>query len=299
MSQFTRGYALSLSDGRSWWIASDGDNIRYADKMAAIMELEESTPNGSSKLIFSSAGNTDDAKNELSNLELSGSSQRNLRGRWTAYDYKTIRIWHHNRIDDVICEIKDSSREYLNIWYSSQAIFLQSVKLGGLPIHSALLELNGRGILLCAPSGTGKSTCCSRLPEYWKPLCDDETLIVSDGEKQYRAQPFPTWSEYLLEPSGNTWNVQHSVPISGVFFLEQFESDEVIPLGAGQTAAFISESVDHVFQKFWRGMNSNIQKNIRRQFFDNACKMAMSIPGFYLRASLCGKFWEEIEKACK
>jgi SynChlorMet cassette protein ScmC len=299
MSQFTRGYALSLSDGRSWWITSDGDNFRYVDKLAAIMELEESIPNGSTKLVYSSAEGVDDVKSELMDLALAKSSRQSLSGEWTACDRKTVRIWNHSQIDDVVYEIKNHSKEFANTWYSSQAILLQNVKDGGLPIHAALLELDGRGVLLSAPSGTGKSTCCRRLPEPWKPLCDDAAIIVLDREKQCQAQPFPTWSDYLITPAEKTWNVQYSVPIYGIFFLEQSERDEVVPLGTGQTAVSISNAVAQMCRSFWRKMDIEKQRSFREQIFDSACKMATKIPGFCLRASLCGKFWVEIEKACK
>jgi SynChlorMet cassette protein ScmC len=263
------------------------------------MELEESIPNSSTKLVFSSAESVDDVKSELIDLAQAGSSRQSLSGEWTVCDHKIVRIWNHSQIDDVVYEIGDDSREFANIWYSSQAILLQNVKDGGLPIHAALMELDGRGVLLSAPSGTGKSTCCRRLPEPWKPLCDDAAIIVLDREKQCRAQPFPTWSDYLITSSWKTWNVQYSVPIDGIFFLEQSERDEVVPLGTGQTAVSMSDAVVQMCRSFWRGMDIKKQSNFRGQIFDSACKIATKIPGFCLRASLCGKFWEEIEKACK
>jgi SynChlorMet cassette protein ScmC len=133
-------------------------------------------------------------------------------------------------------------------------------------------------------------------PQPWKPLCDDETLVVLDRQKQYRAHPFPTWSDYLWERAENTWNVQYSVPVAAVFFLERAESDEVSSLGEGQAAVLMNESATQVCEKFWRRMDAEFQRQFRMALFDNACRMAMSVPAFRLRASLHCRFWEEMEK---
>lgn len=294
-----KGYGLSLSGGSSWWITGDKDNVRWINKLAVVMELDECASNGSSKLIFSKIGDTSDARGRvigLVSLELHPSASG---AGWVCYDHKTIRIWYHNSITDVICEVKNNEgddTEYMNMWYALQPIYQRSICGGGLPLHAGLVEIEGRGVLLAAPGGTGKSTCCCRLPDYWKPLCDDEALVVLDKQKKYRAHPFPTWSDYLWKRAEKTWNVQYSVPLCGVFFLEQSETDEVVPVGEGQATVLINESAAQVCQKFWRGRDKEDQRKFRKRIFNNACEMAKTIPAFRLRVSLHGKFWEEMER---
>ena len=168
--------------------------------------------------------------------------------------------------------------------------------MGGLPFHAALVECAGRGILLAAKGGGGKTTCSSRLPDQWKILCDDENLVVLDENKVYRVHPFPTWNDYVMKRSENTWDVQYSVPFSGIFFIEQSESDEVIPLSVGQTSVQMTRSVTQVLGRLWNNLPREEQKITMRDIFNNAFEMAKVVPAFRLRVSLDGRFWEEIEK---
>jgi SynChlorMet cassette protein ScmC len=288
MPIFSKGYALSLSDNNKWWITGDNDIINWVDELAEIMELKECEPDGSSRLIFLNMSDSNESNiKEYFNIDDQG---------WECYDRKTLRIWHHDNFPDVICEVNNRNEiKYLNMWNALQPIYWQSIQNGGLPFHCALAELNGKGILIAAPGDTGKSTCCRRLPDYWKPLGDDESLIVLFKDK-YLVHPFPTWSTYIWKTSSNTWNVQYSVPLRAIFFLEQSETDEVIPLTMGESVIYINESSVQVCQKFWGSMDNENKIRFRTVIFNNACEIAKNIPAFRLCATLHGKFWEEIEK---
>ncbi|MDQ1318623.1 MAG: hypothetical protein QG588_2285 [Candidatus Poribacteria bacterium] len=288
MPFFSIGYALSLSDNNKWWITGDNDIIRWVDELARILELKEDKPDGSPRLIFT---------NMLDNKESNIIEYFKIADPgWKCYDRKILRIWHHDNFPDVICEINIINElKYLNMWNALQPIYWQSIQNGGLPFHCALAELDGKGILIAAPGDTGKSTCCRRLPDYWKPLCDDESLIVLVKDK-YFVHPFPTWSNYISKTASNTWNVQYSVPLRAIFFLEQSETDEVIPLRIGESVSYVNESSVQVCQKFWVSMDNESKIKFRTVIFNNACEIAKNIPAFRLCTSLHGKFWEEIEK---
>jgi SynChlorMet cassette protein ScmC len=183
------------------------------------------------KLIFSIAEDTAFAEDEMGHVALSYLRSRNCNGSskgWVPYGRKTIRIWRHDSVPDVICELRNNEgiNEYVNMSLSLYPIYQRSICEGGVPFHAALVALAGRGVLLVAPGDVGKSTCCQRLPCYWEALCDDQSLAVFGKQRGYRAHPFPTWGDYLLRRKESTWNVQHSVPLCGVFFLEQSDADE-------------------------------------------------------------------------
>ena len=222
------------------------------------------------------------------------------RALWEHYDLGTCSTWFHSTSGDVICEIKDNSvyeTQFMNMWYSTQAFFHRSVSGGGLPFHTGLAELNGQGILFAGPGNMGKSTCCRRLPDYWKPLCDDEALVVRDKKKEYRVHPFPTWSDYLWKRAENTWDVHYSVPLGAIFFIEQAETDEAKAVGPGEASILMRESATQVYRKFWRRLDKEDKRRLSLQLFSNACEMAKHIPAFRLSVTLDGKFWEEAEKA--
>jgi SynChlorMet cassette protein ScmC len=158
-----------------------------------------------------------------------------------------------------------------------------------------LQQIQGKGILLAAPADTGKSTCCRRLPPPWKALCDEETLVLSNDAKHYIAHPFPTWSDYFRKRSHRTWDVQRHIPVSALFFLEQSEEDEVIPLGKGEAAVLAQQLAIHVCYRYFTHLDHEQVRTRKEILFENACEIAKTIPAFKLRVSLTGRFWEKIE----
>ena len=293
-------YCLTLSDGSSWWLSGVNEHTGWVERLAIIMELKESRLNGSPKLIFS----PEEASNGvLDGVDRCVTAKLGSWGRntgWTVDDPASLRVWCSESIPDVLCEVSHHDQvqeiQFLNMWYTLLPIYQRSICRGGLPLHAGLVELDGLGILLVASSDKGKSTCCRRLPVYWKPLCDDETLVVLDKQKKYRAHPFPTWSDYLLKRAKNTWDVQYSVPLYGVFFLEQSEADEVVPVGEGQAAVLMSESASQVCEKFLITLDREDQRPFREELFNNASKIAMMIPAYRLSVSRHGRFWEKMER---
>ena len=288
------GYELSLRDGNQWHLKADAPLSVWMDKFAAIMELKTCPFNNKPKLTFSIKTAASPAK------YCPKIHDTPLHNAWYIHDLKILCVWFHKYVPDTICKIdhmEEPELEIINMWRALYPIYRESIRRGGLPFHAALVEKKGSAVLLAGPGDTGKSTCCRRLPDDWKPLCDDETLVVLDNEKRFRAHPFPTWSDYLLRRPEKTWDVQYSVPLGGVFFLEQSDTDETIALGRGKAAALMIESVAQVYTKYWRKANKAIQRKLRGQLFDNACRLANRIPAFTLRASLNGRFWEKIEQA--
>ena len=295
---YSCGYCLSLGDGSTWWITGDKESARWIDKLAIIMGLQECTLNDSPKLIFSRIENTDYARDELSHIAFPHLHSRDYSKGWACFEYKSIRIWHHNSIPHVICELRNNEgvNEYVNMCFSLHPIYQKSVYGGAVPFHAALVEFEGRGVLLAAPGDTGKTTCCQRLPDHWQPLCDDQALVVHVKQGGYRVHPLPTWSDYFFGRKENTWNVQYSVPLEGVFFLEPSELDEVVPIGAGEATVLINESATQVCQLSLKRASRDDGRKFRKTLFNDACELAKMIPAFRLRVSLSGRFWEQIEK---
>ena len=201
---------------------------------------------------------------------------------------------------DYACEIdnvKSEEIEHINMWSMLYAIYQPVVDKGGLPFHAGLVELDGKGILIAGAGGQGKSTTCGRLSKYWTALSDDETLIVFDKGNGYRAHPFPTWSDYLCKRSEDRWNVAHSVPLRAIFFIEQSETDEVIRIETqAESAILINKSAAEAYQKFLGRLERERKWNAATMVFDNACKMAKTVPTYKLRISLTGRFWEKMEE---
>ncbi|MGR0482544.1 MAG: SynChlorMet cassette protein ScmC [Candidatus Electronema sp. V4] len=275
-------YILSLSDGSRWQLAGNADVLLWIDKLASILRLDTASASEQSKEIFF-------VRNKFANSAAD-------------CNFSLAKLANIDDVDEkYLCEINTGEGigddQYQSMMFSLQPIYQYSITNGGLPFHAGLIESRGCGILLAASGGTGKSTSCKRLPHNWKPLCDDEALVVLAPENRYRAHPFPTWSDYLWRRAENTWDVQYSVPLCGIFFLEQSERDEVFPLGEGETAVYMTESACQAYQRFHANMSKDDVKRSKTKIFSNACNLAKLLPAFRLRISLHGEFWKKIEES--
>ena len=92
-------------------------------------------------------------------------------------------------------------------------------------VHGALMERNGRGVLLCGPSGIGKSTTARRMAdEGFDVHADDCFLLRRDGNGKYWARPLPTWSIYLFGKEALVeCDARREFPISRLFILGRCE----------------------------------------------------------------------------
>ena len=218
---------------------------------------------------------------------------------WEARDFPSLRFLYHRVTPDIICEIENDGNhelETIRMWMSLSIIYLWVQDSGGLPLHAALLERDGRGVLLAGPADSGKSTSCLRLTRPWRVLSDDQVLLVRDNRKGYLAHPIPTWTDCLSRTGRKTWDVCQKVPISAIFFLEQSNTDEVFQEGQGKSAMLINDSSTYVNLRTFKSLDAEEKRVVRKKIFDNACELAKTVPAFVLRTSLTGRFWEEMEK---
>lgn len=293
------GYYLRLANGQGWQITAAAGVEFWLKQLAHIMELQECEPDGYPRIIFAPK-QTEKESNGGPVGHLHPKLKEGLPANgWEPHDFVWLQIWSHREVPDFICEMgsqEGDEQEILKMRMALQPIYQRIQDSGGLPLHAALLERNGLGVLLAGSGSTGKSTCCSRVNGPWRALCDDEALVVRDNSKGYLVHPFPTWSDYFNNRSKQTWNVQHYLPMSAIFFLEQAEADQVTPLGQGLAAALLYESAAQVCARNWVNLNREGLSIVRKRLFENVCDLATEIPVFKLQMSLEGSFWEEMEK---
>ncbi len=186
---------------------------------------------------------------------------------------------------------------YVNLLRLSHVLAREAQARGGVPVHGALAERDGIGVILAAPGGTGKTTASNRLPAPWRSLCDDITLVVRDPQGNYWAHPWPTWSRFLDGGPGGTWDVQSAVPLTGIFFLAQEVEDRVERVGPGQAVSLLVECVRQASMFMPLGLNKEETRTLHLERFNNLCALARVIPVHVLHISLTGAFWQEIEQA--
>lgn len=297
--QDLKRYGMKLAHGQSWQLTATGYLKPWLEKLASILELEPCSPNGSPQLIFSPrTADWKELKKLISDFMPSKKGILSQK-KWNVHDFYWIKLWFHHDQPEVICEIEDDENPELNLlklWFSIYPVYKRVLDSGGLPFHAALVERKGAGVLLAAPGNGGKSTCCRRLPSSWHALCDDESLIVQNDQRQYAVHPFPTWSQCLGQASEQSWKIEQHLPLSVIFFLQKAEINDVIPIGEGEKAMYIFQSAMQVFWRNWHHLDRNDAMILKKILFENACALAKIIPAFILNVSLKGRFWEKIEK---
>jgi SynChlorMet cassette protein ScmC len=167
---------------------------------------------------------------------------------------------------------------------------------GGLFLHAALAEWQGHGVLLAGPSDVGKSTASARLVPPWRSLCDDTTLVVRTSLGEYWAHPWPTLSRFFPGGSGGSWEVQHAVRISGVFFLRQAAGDSVEAVGPGHAVALLVHAAEQATLHTARELDEAARREQRLRRFGILCELAKVVPTHVLDVSLGGTFWRSIEQ---
>jgi SynChlorMet cassette protein ScmC len=180
------------------------------------------------------------------------------------------------------------------IWLSP--FFTQAIGArGGALIHGALVEWHGSGVIFAGPGGIGKSTLCGRLPQSWRSLSDDMTLIDRDADGNYWAHPWPTWSRFMWGGEGATWDVSSAVPLKAIFILEQGKKTKIVSCGAGQSAMLLDEVADQASFFAYDSLDRDGARRHRINRFNSMCGMAQKVPTSVLHTSLTLPFANELE----
>jgi SynChlorMet cassette protein ScmC len=218
---------------------------------------------------------------------------------WNVREFHDLVFFEHPAIRDIICEIDyaaDRPGQVHQMRRSLLPVYIDALLAGGLPVHGALVEIDGSGVILAGRSGNGKSTACRRLPAPWRVLGDDLCLVVRDVSGEYRVHPLPTWSAFGENGGSGVCRSGSSVPLRAVFFLEQSPGDDCLALKKSTAAISLAGSALQVFRSIDFGFPRGEEASVKKALYDNAATIAMATPACLLRLSLQGRFWEKIEE---
>lgn len=292
------GFKLALANGYGWLLVASPELEEWMIWFASVMQLPyESSASGSPRLIFTSMHRPGSSLAGADDGGIFPADTLLHETGWAMREVHEIRIWTHPCETDVICELgseKSKETDIFRMCMSLEPLYEAAVNLGGLPLHAALVERHGQGVLLVGDGGVGKSTCCRRLPAPWQAHCDDQVLILRDRRQRLVAHPFPTWSDYLWGKSGKTWQVSNHFPVAAIFFLKRAQIDSVTRLAQHEGAVLLASSSQQIFLDYGRKVYE--MRLLRRNQLENACRLARELPVFILNASLTGQFWRTIER---
>jgi hypothetical protein len=166
------------------------------------------------------------------------------------------------------------------------------VEKGGGILHGGLIVRNGKGLILTAPPGGGKTTAISRLTSPWSVLADDACLVWTDNGLSFLASPLPTWSMLLgrsetLAAIGR-WKIGTAVPLEGIILLQKSDVDQLTPL----PVAMVVPALYQALCEHPRVVTNRDPHRMR--LFDSARCLAKATPVWHLDATLSGQFWESL-----
>ena len=162
------------------------------------------------------------------------------------------------------------------------------------PAHCALVEIAGQGALICAPGGTGKSTCASRLPTPHQALAEDCALVAHSGDS-FIAQSMPAWSLVTSEHKkvdDIRFDCTATIKLSGIFFLEQGKTDTVELLNHPTALGHLNSTFNDHMHWALRHFAASEIKMLRMNIFNLAEQLTSTLPAYRLSATIDGKFWD-------
>lgn len=281
-------YCLKVIDGTYWGFRSTASIIDWLENLAKIMQLNITQYFNINKyLTFIERGN--DILSE------------DIKLNWKIFKQgSAFCIWTHSDFDEIIIELNTkflnhNEIKYIYMWSSIKQILKYYVFKGVGPMHCGSANLNGKGFTIAAPGGVGKSTSIKRLPDYYKPLCDDLTLIIKK-DSNYYIQPMPTWSDHLESNNFTTFNTSLAVPLYAIFFLKQSFTDKIKKLNKIESIQYINQSFIQCWESYINRLDKLERKKISNKLFENSCSLAKDMNCYLLETTLKGKFWLLIEK---
>ena len=292
-----KDYCMRFADGQGWRLAGTGGIAPWLDMMASLLGLEAGYEDSLPAVIFieKSSLKAVSGSPPLSALDKTLRDSIPQKG-WTARVWSDTILWVCDGSGDMIAEIEspfgNTNQAINSLSTALRHIYRHGLMKGALPMHAALAEHRSRGVLLAGRGEAGKSTSCRRLPEPWHALSDEETFIVKAGARGYQAHPMPNWKYMKEQNSARTWNVEESVPLEAIFFIDKTADGRATPLGQGTAALYIFHSSMQVCTYY---TDDDEIREVNRVLFQNASDIAVTIPSYILPISLKGCFWREIE----
>ena len=141
--------------------------------------------------------------------------------------YKVTHDWRK------VCLLKDCSNTpgHLAFEYLGQILPCTLLKYNVLFFHGVLIEYQGWGIIISAPSGTGKTTH-ARL---WR---DEKHALILNGDRAVCRKIEGKWTGFGLPWSGTSGEqINRSVPIKAVVVLERKEVNRAFPISGEEALA--------------------------------------------------------------
>ncbi|HSQ36082.1 MAG TPA: SynChlorMet cassette protein ScmC [Candidatus Binatia bacterium] len=222
-----------------------------------------------------------------------------IRGQKLPSLWKRLPQEKNRRVVCNVGPVDDKEMFAVHLLNISQLLASYCEAKGGLLLHAALVCKGKSGIALLGGSGSGKTTASRRIPFPWSACCDDYTLVVRDASGLYWAHPWPTWSRFFQQGPGGSWPTEAAILLRAIFLLQPAaDADQGwIAMPVSQRIEAILAAVEQATWSTTMNLDKRQRRSIRMRRLQNSIALAKSVPGYRLRLTLTGNFWEAMENA--
>jgi SynChlorMet cassette protein ScmC len=294
-SEPVKSYYLPLADGSFWrLISAENETSFLVKRLARVCRMSE-TRHGVKTRTYSCTvscfKNLDSFRAD--HPELIECGRRHFFRVF--YDEILRNAWMFINME----EMKNGVMETIFTTNIANVMQLQMVSQGCYsPCHCALVEIDGKGAIICASGDTGKSTSARRIMDAgYKSHADDYVLLI-ECKDHIIAQAMPTWSNLMEGNADYSADCSQAVDLSAIFFLKHGSSDyiESLPISAAL------KSLNAALQDLFAGrtitdMPRALHRKFRTLIFDFSVRLLERLPAYNLHATLHGEFWCEMKKA--
>jgi SynChlorMet cassette protein ScmC len=300
----SRLFILRLSGSQQWVFIDMLDNVRILAPLWRALHLYPARELTSPIIAILQSPVLGTPVDEIIK-QLPSSLQRHwATAQWQPLCIKGTRVWLRPAIFDAIIAIPEelfggNETASLSCRAASAVLFALYQKVmvnGGMPLHSALIRRGKAGFLLVGKSGSGKTTCCRRIPLPWEALADEELVVSRLPRKDYYADPFPNLSDITIRSA----RVSHGAALRGsrvtaLLFLEKGTADAIGPINKAEAAMCLVRAAEEVSMRdAYDGSSGAALRRIAQMKWAIQC--VRDLPTLRLSASLHGAYWMLLEQ---
>ena len=203
-----------------------------------------------------------------------------------------IRFEPENHVNDVTVRDFDETPEELehSRWCNVRRLAFQGLAPHILRrecfiVHGALLESPQGALLLCGPSGIGKSTTSLRLAEFMTVLADD-CFCLDRRDGAWYARPLPTWSSYLFGKARLVrCEARHEAKVARLLIIGR-SAEKYTELPPGEAMLGVANSFTDMVKWHVERFPENLRAPLVAAAVDGASELARTLPAGALQLTL-------------
>lgn len=169
----------------------------------------------------------------------------------------------------ILTSDKTNTEGLYSMEYYGKIFFYSIIRYGGIVLHGALMEYDNKGIIISAPSGTGKTTHA----RMWR---DTQRALIINGDRALCRKMDGKWTGFGMPWCGTSGEyINRDVEISAIVVLEQAKENSVEKL---DTLQAFNHMIPNITAPTW-------EKNLLNKAMDYLEDIVNEVPVYKLKCT--------------